>query len=49
VPVPPAVPELHWSEALAWSGVSVPVHEKPMTDAAHWTVVSAVQVLDDAT
>jgi hypothetical protein len=43
------VPELHVSEALAWAGVSVPEHEKPMTETAHWTVVSSVQVLDDAT
>jgi hypothetical protein len=36
---------------LAWSGVSLPVHEKPMTEGPHWTVVSWVHVLvlDDAT
>lgn len=49
VAVPLAVPELHESDALAWSGVSLPVQLKPMTEAPHWTIVSSVQVLDDAT
>jgi hypothetical protein len=34
---------------LAWAGVSVPEQENPMTDGAHWTVVSSAQVLDEAT
>jgi hypothetical protein len=48
VEVPLAVPELHESEALAWSGESLPLQVKPMTEAPHWTDVSSVHVLDDA-
>ena len=39
------VPLVHVSDALACSGVSLPVHEKPMTEAPHCTVVSWVHVL----
>jgi hypothetical protein len=49
VPLPPAVPVLHVSDALSWSGVSLPEHEKPIDGSSHpVTVASCAHVPDDA-
>jgi len=43
----PGVPVLQLSEESAWSGVSVPVHEKPNESPVHpWTFGSALHVDD---
>ena len=49
VPLPPAVPVLHVSDVLSWSGVSLPEHEKPIDEPSHpVTVASWAHVPDDA-